>query len=98
MMKLKINGLMKDKDITWKKISCSCDMSNPEKCHPISRSCKHCCCKEAEESMPRESFKVNTPVIGKDGKPTDKIMVKEVKEITIKRSSDGYDSIIGWSF
>tara|TARA_R110002110_G_scaffold389539_2_gene601871 strand:- start:286 stop:582 length:297 start_codon:yes stop_codon:yes gene_type:complete len=98
MMKLKINGLMKDKDIAWKKIPCNCDKTDLEKCHPISRNCKHCCCKQAEDSMPRESFKVNQSVIDKSGKPTSKIIVKEVKEITIKRSSDGYDSILGWSF
>tara|TARA_R110000803_G_C11834221_1_gene303714 strand:- start:322 stop:606 length:285 start_codon:yes stop_codon:yes gene_type:complete len=94
-MKLKINGLIDNPK--WKQIACSCDMSNPEKCHPISRSCKHCCCKQAEDSMPEESFKINQ-IEMKNGKPTDKIIVKEVKEITIKRSEDGYESIIGWSF
>ncbi len=88
---------MDNDKITWKKIPCSCDMSNPEKCHPISRSCKHCCCKQAQDSMPRDSFKVNQ-IEMKEGKPTDKIIVKEVKEITIKRSEDGYESILGWSF
>jgi hypothetical protein len=97
-MKLKINGIMNDKDIAWKKLKCTCDKSNMEKCHPISRDCKHCCCKQAEDSMPRESFNVNHPVLDKNGKPTDKLITKEVKEITIKRSQDGYDSIIGWSF
>tara|TARA_R110000824_G_scaffold391096_1_gene588661 strand:- start:33 stop:329 length:297 start_codon:yes stop_codon:yes gene_type:complete len=98
MTKLIINGLMNDEDIAWKKIPCNCDMSNPEKCHPISRNCKHCCCKQAEDSMPRESFKVNQPVLDKDGNITEEIIVKEVKEITISRSSDGYDSILGWTF
>lgn len=98
MTKLIINGLMNDEDITWKKIPCCCDMTDMEKCHPISRECKHCCCKQAEDSMPRDSFNVNEPVLDENGKPTDEIIVKEVKEITIKRSSDGYDSIIGWSF
>jgi|TARA_R110000824_G_scaffold249030_1_gene437979 hypothetical protein len=97
-MKLKINGLMNDDLIAWKKIPCSCDMSNPEKCHPISRNCKHCCCKQAEDSMPRESFKINRPELDKNGKPTEKLIVKEVKEITISRSTDGYNSILGWSF
>ena len=48
--------------------------------------------------MPRNSFKVNQNEIDKDGNRTDKIIVKEVKEITISRSSDGYNSILGWSF
>lgn len=97
MAKLIINGLMDNDKITWKKIPCSCDKTNLEKSHPISRNCKHCCCKQAEDSMPRNSFKVNQ-IEMKEGKPTDKIIVKEVKEITIKRSEDGYESIIGWSF
>lgn len=89
---------MNDEDIAWKKIPCKCDKSDIEKCHPISRDCKHCCCKQAEDSMPRESFKVNQNELDENENPTDKIIVKEVKEITIKRSEDGYDSIIGWSF
>ena len=96
-MKLKINGLMNDNDIAWKKLKCICDKTDMEKCHPISRACKHCCCKEAEDSMPRTSFKINEPEM-RNGKPTGKKIIKEVKEITIKRSSDGYDSILGWSF
>jgi len=98
MTKLIINGIMNDEDIAWKKLKCICDKTNIEKCHPISRNCKHCCCKQAEDSMPRESFKVNQNEIDKDGNRTDKIIVKEVKEITISRSSDGYNSILGWSF
>ena len=98
MTKLIIHGIMKDEDIAWKKIPCSCDMSDLEKCHPISRNCKHCCCKQAEDSMPRESFKVNKNETDKDGKVTEKIIVKEIKEIRISRSRDGYDSILGWAF
>tara|TARA_R110000824_G_scaffold297355_1_gene485544 strand:+ start:271 stop:540 length:270 start_codon:yes stop_codon:yes gene_type:complete len=89
---------MDNDKITWKKIPCSCDKTNLEKSHPISRNCKHCCCKQAEDSMPRETFKVNQPVTDKNGKPTGKTIKKEVKEITIKRSEDGYESIIGWSY
>tara|TARA_R110000782_G_scaffold103024_1_gene190461 strand:- start:90 stop:386 length:297 start_codon:yes stop_codon:yes gene_type:complete len=98
MTKLIINGLMNDEDIAWKKIPCKCDKTDIEKSHPISRNCKHCCCKQAEDSMPRNNFKVNEPVIDKDGNPTEKIIIKEIKEITIKRSKDGYDSILGWNF
>lgn len=99
MVKLIINGLMNDEDIAWKKIPCKCDKTDIEKCHPISRECKHCCCKQAEDSMPRESFTIYETVVGKDiEKQTGKTTSKEIKEITITRSTDGYDSIIGWSF
>lgn len=97
MTKLKINGLMDNDKIAWKKIPCKCDKSDPEKCHPISRKCKHCCCQQAEDSMPRESFTINQSEI-KDDEPTGKTIKKEIKEITIQRSTDGYDSIIGWTF
>ena len=79
MVKLIINGLMNDKDITWKKIACCCDKSNLEKCHPISRECKHCCCKQAEDSMPRKPFKVIQSEI-KEGKITGKSVTKEQLE------------------
>jgi hypothetical protein len=97
LTKLKINGLMDNDKIAWKKIPCCCDKSNPEKCHPISRECKHCCCQQAEDSMPRENFTINEPEM-KDNEPTGKIIPKQIKEITIKRSTDGYDSILGWEF
>ena len=48
--------------------------------------------------MPRDSFKVNQNEIDKNGNITDKIIVKEIKKITIKRSQDGYNSILGWSW
>ena len=94
-MKLKINGLMKDKDILWKKLKCKCDKTDIEKTFPLG-NCKHCKCKAQEESMPRESFKINQPEI-KDHKPTGKTITKEIKEITIHRE-EVYDSILGWSF
>jgi len=51
----KINGLMNDTEILWKKIPCKCDKSNIEKMHPIF-NCINCKCKQAEDSMPRKSF------------------------------------------
>ena len=96
MVKLIINGIMNDEDIAWKKIPCNCDMSNPEKCHPISRNCKHCCCKQAEDSMPRESFNVNNDKIDKDGNVTKK-QTREVTEINIVRG-ETYHDIVGWTF
>lgn len=94
-MKLKINGLKDDNEILWKKMPCTCNKGNVMESHPISRNCKHCCYKQAEDSMPRESFKVNEPIIDKDGKQTG-VIVKHIKEITIKRGS--HDDIVGWSF
>ena len=47
--------------------------------------------------MPRESFKINELVLDKNGKPTGKFIVKEIKEITIDREPI-YNSIRGWSF
>jgi len=47
--------------------------------------------------MPRKPFKVIQSEI-KEGKITGKSVTKEIKEITIVRSHDGYDSIIGWNF
>tara|TARA_R110000803_G_scaffold184350_1_gene246713 strand:- start:69 stop:209 length:141 start_codon:yes stop_codon:yes gene_type:complete len=46
--------------------------------------------------MPRESFKVNQEVMDKNGKPTGKLIQKEIKEITIVRGS--HDDILGWNF
>ena len=96
MTKLIINNTMKDEDINWKKVPCKCDKSNIEKSYPIA-NCKHCQCEKAENSMPTENFDVYYDEI-KDDKPTGKKIKKEVKEITIIRSTDGYDSILGWSY
>ena len=59
--------------------------------------CKHCKFQECEDSMPRESFKVNQGEVDKDGNPTEKIIVKEVKEINIVRGQK-FNDIIGWTF
>jgi len=95
-MKLKINGLMNDKDILWKKLKCTCDKSDIQKTFPLG-NCKHCKCLAQQNSMPRESFKINELVLDKNGKPTGKFIVKEIKEITIDREPI-YNSIRGWSF
>jgi hypothetical protein len=92
-MKLKINGLMNDEDILWKKIPCCCGSEIMDK-HPI-KECKHCKCQAQEDSMPREYFKVNQTVLGKNGE--EETIVKEIKEITIDREPV-YNSIRGWTF
>tara|TARA_R110000744_G_scaffold316793_1_gene423421 strand:+ start:531 stop:776 length:246 start_codon:yes stop_codon:yes gene_type:complete len=68
-MKLKINGLMEDEKILWKKITCKCHKSNIELKYPFIQ-CNSCKFQKQEDSMPRESFKHNK---------------KEIKEITIVR-------------
>ena len=98
MAKLKIIGLMNDKEIRWKKIKCCCSKieGDVEHQHPIAE-CNHCKFQQCEDSMPRESFKVNTSVLDKDGNPTEKLFAREVKEITIVRG-EKYQDIIGWEF
>ena len=98
MTKLIIHNTMKDKDITWKKIACKCDKSDIEKCFPIFKGCMHCKCQAQQDSMPTEQFIVKYPQMDKNKKPTGKILKFTVKEITIDRSVDGYDSIRGWSY
>jgi hypothetical protein len=85
--KLKINGIMRDEDILWKKLKCKCDKSDIEKSHPIFE-CKYCKCQAQEDSMPREEFLIQYP------NQKDK---KLIKEITIDREPI-YNSIRGWSF
>lgn len=95
-MKFKINGIMNDKDILWKKLKCKCDKSDIEKTFPLTE-CIHCKCEAQENSMPRKSFKINEIVLDKNNKPTNKVIQKEIKEITICRG-DKYNEIIGWTF
>jgi len=92
MMELKINGLLEDNKIAWKKIPCKCDKSDIEKCFPIFKDCIHCYAKNCEDSMPRQPFDI--VVIDKKGKKE----TKTISEITIDRTNDGYQSIRGWYF
>jgi hypothetical protein len=46
--------------------------------------------------MPRESFNINESVLDKNGLPTGKYTIREVKEITIVRGS--HDDIQGWHY
>jgi hypothetical protein len=85
---LKINGLMDNDKIRWKKIKCVCsqDPNNVIHQYPI-QDCIHCKCEEAEKSIPLECWSV------KDEK-NDTILIKE---ITIVRGSK-YHDVIGWKF
>ena len=94
---MKINGLI-DKP-KWYGIKCCCSKvdGDIEHQHPIGK-CKHCQCQQAEDSMPRKDFTVIEPIFDKDGKDTGRTESRIVKEITIDRTDDGYESIRGWSF
>jgi len=92
IQKLKINGLLEDSKITWKKLKCKCDKSDIEKCFPIFRECIHCYAQDCENSMPRKVFDVI--VTDKKGKQ----QTKTITEITIDRTNDGFQMIRGWSF
>jgi hypothetical protein len=94
-MKLKINNLMEDKNILWKKISCKCDKNDIEKSYPLIE-CLHCTFQKQEDSMPRESFTVNNDLVDKKGKIIKK-QDRTVKEITIIRGTK-YDEIVAWSY
>ena len=48
--------------------------------------------------MPRKPFDVEIPITDKNGRLTGKTEKKTIKEITIDRTDDGYNSIRGWSF
>ena len=84
-MKLKINGLMEDKNILWKTLKCD------KKIH-----CLHCKFKRQQDSMPRESFSVNNDVMDQKGKIIKK-QNRTITEITIIRGTR-YNEIVAWSY
>ena len=97
MTKLKINGLMNDSEIRWKKIKCCCSKveGDVEHQHPIGE-CKHCKFQQCEDSMPRETFTVNDDIRDEKGNVTKK-QNKTITEIKIVRGKK-YHDIIGWTF
>jgi|TARA_R110000823_G_C15846681_1_gene491735 hypothetical protein len=94
-MKLKIHNLKDNDKIMWKKIKCCCITGDQEHSYPFTK-CLHCKYQQAENSLPKESFKVNQSVLDKNGKHTGKTIEKEIKEITIVRGS--HDDVIGWKW
>ena len=94
-MKLKINNLKDDDKIIWKKMTCTCKKGVVMEEHPV-KICLHCKYQMCEDSMPRESFKVNDPILDKNGNATGKVNVREIKEISIIRGL--HDEIVGWTF
>lgn len=78
----------------WEKIPCHCKKDDIEKCYPLI-NCEHCRCQQCWESVPKEDFKVNEPIIDKNGK-TKGIQKRTVKEITLVRGK--IEDVIGWQF
>ena len=97
MVQLKINGLMNDEEIRWKKIKCCCSKNegDVEHQHPIGE-CKHCKFQQCEDSMPRDTFVVNDDIIDEKGIVTKK-QDKTITEINIIRG-EKFQDIIGWTF
>jgi len=97
MTKLKINGLMNDEEIRWKKIKCCCSQieGDVEHQYPLT-ICKHCKFQECEDSMPRDTFEINDDILDKEGIVTKK-QNKTVTEINIVRG-EKFQDIIGWTF
>ena len=81
----------------WRLVPCHClHDGNPEHDHPM-KECTHCKAEICEASIPIESFFVNEPVFDKDGKQTDKIIKKEIKEITLINCSST-QMCLGWTW
>lgn len=97
MTKLKINGIMNDEEIRWKKIKCCCSKieGDVEHQHPIGE-CKHCKFQQCEDSMPRDTFTVNNDITDETGIVTKK-QDKIITEINIVRG-EKFNDIIGWTF
>ena len=93
---MKINGLMNDDEIRWKKISCKCNHDSVETEFPIAE-CLHCQFQAQEDSMPREDFVIQEPDKDDDGNSLGTSHDKTITEITIYRGKK-YQEIIGWSF
>ena len=84
------------KNPLWKKMTCHCaNDGNPEHDHPFV-SCNHCKAEICEASIPKESFFINENVM-KDGKQTDEIIKKEIKEITLINCSST-QMCLGWTW
>jgi hypothetical protein len=88
--KLKINGLMNDDMILWKKLKCKCDKSDIAKSFPLI-DCNFCKFGKQEKSMPKDQFDVKW-VDDKGKKHT-----KQITQLTIDRG-EKYQEIRGWTY
>jgi len=57
--------------------------------------CNHCKYTKAEQSIPKENFKVNADIVDKNGKVTKK-QTRIIKEIRI--ISGSHDDVQGWTW
>jgi len=78
---MKVIGLLPNEKILWKKFDSSSE--------------KFLKYQKAEDSIPKKDFKINVPIVDKNG-ITKSIESKTIKEIIIVRGSD--DDVIGWTF
>ena len=88
---MKINGTIEKP--RWYDIKCNCNHDSVETEYPIA-DCKHCKFQEAEDSLPKEDYTIQAPILDDEGNQTG---TKEqlVNEITIVRGTK-YEDIIGW--
>ena len=93
---MKINGLINDDEILWKKMSCKCNHDSVETEFPIAE-CLHCQFQRQEDSLPRQDFTIKENDIDDDGNSLETTHDKTINEITICRG-EKYGEIIGWSF
>jgi hypothetical protein len=91
-MTFKIEGLIERP--LWYGIKCSCDHNSVETEFPI-KDCKHCKFQAQEDSMPRDTFTMKTPVLDDKGLPTGKTKKKTCNKIIIDRG-ERYQEIRGW--
>tara|TARA_B110000263_G_scaffold219528_1_gene206827 strand:+ start:160 stop:453 length:294 start_codon:yes stop_codon:yes gene_type:complete len=95
LTKLKINGLMDNDKIRWKKIKCCCIKGDVEHSFPLIE-CTHCSCQQKEDSLPRNTFIVKVIKHDDKGKLVE-TKDKEIKEIKICRG-EKLNEIIGWGW
>jgi len=88
---MKINGLIDHP--RWYDIPCKCNHDSVETEYPIA-NCLHCKFQEAEDSLPKEDYTIQAPILDEEGNQTG---TKEqlVNEVTIVRGAK-YQDIIGW--
>jgi hypothetical protein len=83
---MKVNGLIENPK--WKRVLvCTCKGKIDE--------CLHCKYTNCESSIPTKDFKIEEPVLDKDGKII-KTITRTIKKINIVNGS--HDDVIGWNF
>jgi|21_taG_2_1085346.scaffolds.fasta_scaffold101437_3 hypothetical protein len=91
-MTFEIEGLIEHP--RWYDVKCSCDHSHVDTEFPIV-DCKHCKFQAQEDSMPRDSFTMEVPILDDDEEPTGETETKTCNKIIIDRG-EKYQEIRGW--